>query len=151
VGDSKPFGARRGVAELAAKMRGNGRHMGRAEYNARACRLGGAIAVYLIESAYQAGISYGPDVVFEVPGKPAAGQVSRALVVGFRLVDATQDPGVDELSRERERGGPDNGTSAGIAARRGGLAGLRNYGEAEAAAGSPLPGDPDAGPRLSSG
>lgn len=75
MGDGKPFGARRDVAELAAKMGGDGRHLGRAEYNARACLLGGAIAVNLIEPA-------------------------------FRLVDATQDPGVDELFREPEGGGP---------------------------------------------
>jgi hypothetical protein len=66
VGDGKPFGARRDVAELAAKMGGDGRHMGRAEYNARAGRLGGAIAVNLIEPACKTGISYGPDVVFKV-------------------------------------------------------------------------------------
>ena len=108
VGDGKPFGARRDVAELAAKMGGDGRHMGRAEYNARAYRLGGAIAVDLIEPACKTGISYDPDIVFKVPVEPAAGQVSRALVVGFRLVDAIQNPGVYELSRESEGGGPDN-------------------------------------------
>src|SRR5580692_1272230 len=69
VGDGKPFGARRDVAELAAKMGGDGRHMGRAEYNARAYRLGGAIAVNLIEPPCKTGISYGPDVVFKVPDR----------------------------------------------------------------------------------
>src|ERR1700722_227845 len=84
VGDGQPFGARRDVAELAAEMGGDGRHVGRAEYNARADRLGGAIAVNLVDPAGQTGISHGPDVVFKVPVEPAAGQVSRALVVGFR-------------------------------------------------------------------
>jgi hypothetical protein len=85
AGDGKPFGARRDVAELAAKMGGDCRHMGRAEYDARAGRLGGAIAVNLVEPACKTGISYGPDVVFKVLVEPAAGQVFRALVVGFRL------------------------------------------------------------------
>jgi hypothetical protein len=49
--------------------------MGRAEYNARAYRLGGAIAVNLIEPAGKTGISYSHDVVLKVPAEPAAGQV----------------------------------------------------------------------------
>jgi hypothetical protein len=67
VGDGKPFGTRRDVAELAAKMGGKRRHVSRAEYNARAYRLGGAIAVNLIEPACKTGISYGHDVAERIP------------------------------------------------------------------------------------
>ena len=106
----------RGLAEAISEWAGGGdagvpgagSGLARAEYNARDGRLGGAIAVNLIEPAGKTGVSYGPDVVFKIPVEPGAGQVFRALVVGFRLVDAIQDPGVYELSRESEGGGPEN-------------------------------------------
>ncbi len=80
--------------------------MARAEYHGYICRLGGAIVMNLAEDAYQSGISYGPNVVFQQPVKPTAGQVLRALVVIFRLVDARRDPGIDELPGQPDGGLP---------------------------------------------
>jgi hypothetical protein len=114
VGDGKPLGAHRDVAESTAQMSGHGRHVARAEYHAYPDRFGRAIMVNLVEHACQPGISYGPNVVFQHPVKPAAGQVLRALVVSFRLFDAPYGPGIDKLPAQPDDRRPGSIDHAGL-------------------------------------
>lgn len=112
--DGKPFAVCRDVAELAAEMVSHRRHVARAEYHADLERLGGAITVNLVEHAHQAGISHGGEVVFQQPVEPAAGQVFRALVVSFCLVQARHDRRIDELPDQHDGDRPGNIGCAGL-------------------------------------